>query len=121
MKYHPDRNKSPDAEEKFKKISHAHGILSDPEKKQIYDRFGEDGINSGMADGGMDPMADFFTNLHRGRSSVKNKNIILVYKIILPKLKLRYQYQATHPVKNVIIQDFLIVKEDYVKDVMALV
>jgi molecular chaperone DnaJ len=44
FEYHPDRNKEPDAEEKFKEISEAYAVLSDPEKKQRYDTFGHDGI-----------------------------------------------------------------------------
>uniref|UniRef100_A0A0E0KAP0 J domain-containing protein n=1 Tax=Oryza punctata TaxID=4537 RepID=A0A0E0KAP0_ORYPU len=39
-KYHPDMNKSPGAEEKFKEISAAYEILSDEEKRSLYDRFG---------------------------------------------------------------------------------
>ena len=45
LKYHPDRNKSPDAENKFKEISEAYAILSDEEKRAQYDRFGHAGID----------------------------------------------------------------------------
>ena len=40
MEYHPDRNASPDAEAKFKEISEAYQILSDPDKRAYYDRTG---------------------------------------------------------------------------------
>ena len=45
VKYHPDRNKSPDAENKFKEISEAYAILSDDEKRTQYDQFGHAGID----------------------------------------------------------------------------
>jgi molecular chaperone DnaJ len=45
MQYHPDRNKSPDAEEKFKEISEAYAVLSDDEKKQQYDLLGHTGFD----------------------------------------------------------------------------
>jgi len=51
-KFHPDVNKEPGAEEKFKTISNAYEVLSDDQKKDIYDRYGEAGLKQGMGMGG---------------------------------------------------------------------
>ncbi|MQM11411.1 hypothetical protein Taro_044318, partial [Colocasia esculenta] len=54
-KYHPDMNKSPGAEEKFKEISAAYEVLSDDEKRSLYDRFGEAGLQGDYGGPGIDP------------------------------------------------------------------
>ncbi len=52
LKYHPDRNQGdPQAEKKFKEISEAYEVLSDEQKRQIYDQYGADAVRSGA--GGM--------------------------------------------------------------------
>ena len=45
LKFHPDRNKSPEAAEHFKEISEAYAVLSDPKKRQLYDQHGHAGVD----------------------------------------------------------------------------
>ena len=45
LKFHPDRNKSPEAPEHFKEISEAYAVLSDPEKRKVYDTYGHAGVD----------------------------------------------------------------------------
>ncbi|HEY2804730.1 MAG TPA: molecular chaperone DnaJ [Gemmatimonadales bacterium] len=47
MQYHPDRNNEPDAEARFKEITEAYEVLRDPQKRAVYDRYGEAGLKRG--------------------------------------------------------------------------
>jgi molecular chaperone DnaJ len=86
LQYHPDRNKSPDAEAKFKEISEAYAVLSDDDKRQQYDAYGKESIHQtyssedlfrgadfgdvfrGMGFGGFDDIfSQFFGGATRGR------------------------------------------------------
>ena len=50
LEFHPDRNKSKGAEDKFKEINEAYQVLSDPEKRSSYDQFGHDGVKANFQD-----------------------------------------------------------------------
>ncbi len=50
--YHPDVNKSPGAEKKFREATEAYEVLSDAKKRQMYDQFGHTGRGGGFAGGG---------------------------------------------------------------------
>lgn len=51
LKYHPDRNKSREAEAKFKEITQSYEVLSDSQKRQTYDQFGEAAFNPSASSG----------------------------------------------------------------------
>jgi molecular chaperone DnaJ len=70
-KYHPDVNKEPGAEERFKEINRAYEVLSEPETRARYDRFGEQGVSGagapGFGDmGDMGGFADIFESIFSG-------------------------------------------------------
>lgn len=52
LEYHPDRNKSKDAAEKFKEVTHAYEVLSDQQKRQAYDQFGHAAFEQGAPGAG---------------------------------------------------------------------
>jgi molecular chaperone DnaJ len=91
--YHPDVNKSPDAEERFKEINEAYVVLSDAEKRAAYDRYGHAGLNGmgGMPDFSTIDFSDIFeeffgfaTGGRRGRSrNAPRRGVDLTYTVQL--------------------------------------
>jgi molecular chaperone DnaJ len=68
LKYHPDRNKTPEAEEKFKEIAEAYAVLSDPDKRRKYDAGGFEGVADFSPEdlfGGID-LGDIFSDVGFG-------------------------------------------------------
>ncbi len=59
LQYHPDRNKTKEAEEKFKEVTKAYEVLSDSQKRQTYDQFGAAAFEQGGMGGG-NPFAGGF-------------------------------------------------------------
>ncbi len=109
LQYHPDRNKEAGAEEKFKEVTKAYEVLSDPQKKAQYDRFGHaafdqnQGYNAGnnpfnrsgpfgysanvnfedIFGGFSDPM-DIFENFFGGASPFQRGPQKITYQIVIP-------------------------------------
>lgn len=80
MKYHPDKNSEPGAEDMFKNVSEAYNVLSDSSKRSTYDQFGSDGLEGLGGMGGMggfegfNPM-DMFKNMFGMGNSKQSSNV----------------------------------------------
>jgi molecular chaperone DnaJ len=59
LKFHPDRNKEADASDRFKEVNAAYQVLSDPERRSAYDRFGHAGVSNGAGGRGFDDLQNF--------------------------------------------------------------
>jgi DnaJ-class molecular chaperone len=59
LQWHPDRNKSPEAETRFKEINEAYQVLSDSKKKEAYDQFGHSAFDQTMGGGPSGPFGGF--------------------------------------------------------------
>ena len=94
MEYHPDRNKSAGAEDKFKEINEAYQVLSDPKKRARYDQFGKAGVsaNGGSGQpfdgsdvfGGFGDIFDsFFGDTSRRRGRQPQRGSDLQHRVVL--------------------------------------
>ncbi|CAL0329486.1 unnamed protein product [Lupinus luteus] len=92
MKNHPDKGGDP---EKFKELSQAYEVLSDPEKRDVYDQYGEDALKEGMGGGGggghnpFDIFESFFGasfgggGSSRGRRQMQGEDVVQSLKVSL--------------------------------------
>lgn len=109
MKYHPDKNNSPEAEDIFKEISMAYDILSDPDKKNNYDKFGINGLNQTQEYNPFHTfnVNKFFFNTNQYFNNKKKTigpNIIINAKIPLKSFYNREKYPINFN-KNIICTD----------------
>lgn len=123
LQYHPDRNKAPDAEEKFKEISEAYAVLSDDQKRAQYDQFGHAGIDArytyedifrgvdfdeifrdlGFGFGGFDSIFDMLFGRGRGEVFRPRRGADIVYDLELSLEQaasgMRTEMQVPHTIR----------------------
>jgi DnaJ homolog subfamily A member 2 len=112
IKWHPDKNQDnvDAASEKFKEISEAYQILSDPDKRRLYDQMGMDGVNGsgmqfnpndlfenlfgGMGGMGGFPFGDIFGNSNRGHREKVAEPIMIKKKVSLEDIYIGNEIQV---------------------------
>ncbi|PPQ66216.1 hypothetical protein CVT24_000328 [Panaeolus cyanescens] len=87
-KFHPDKNKAPDAEERFVQIARAYEVLSDKTKRQIYDRHGEEGLKAHEGGGGpqanpFDMFSNFFGGGHAYQQARRGPSSLTEFEVTL--------------------------------------
>jgi|TARA_B100001750_G_C15519852_1_gene610642 molecular chaperone DnaJ len=119
LQYHPDKNSgNPEAEKKFKEISEAYGILSDPQRKSAYDQFGHDAVNQGAGGSGgfggspfsdisdiSDIFDDFFGSSNRRRGTRVNRGNDLRYDIEITLSDSYFGKKTTVPIPTYVTCD----------------
>jgi DnaJ family protein A protein 2 len=101
LEHHPDRGGDSD---KFKEISHAYSVLSDPTKRQLYDQFGERGVEQGgmgaSGGNGEDPM-DIFSQVFGGASRRRSHGGLMRGRDAIYNLELSLEEIASGTVRTI--------------------
>jgi len=102
LKWHPDKNPGiQEASKKFMEIGNAYEVLSDENKRRIYDQYGEEGLKQGGSGGGRNPF-DIFSSFGFGQQQQgqqeqrKGPNIEIPLEVTLKDLYLGQELKLTH-------------------------
>lgn len=103
-KYHPDKAPEGKMEEYTKitaDINEAYGVLSNEEKRQMYDRFGDSAANMHTDGGFDDPLAQMFGNMFGGRSATRQRKEVAEPIIVKVEITLEEAYTGCNLKRNI--------------------